>query len=81
MQPTQGVGFMNPPPPNVKASGAQPQVPGRMLVAKDISTNLKGRHAELFWPAGSKWYLIEIQVKQKSRLGGTSAYRKSEAWT
>eukprot|EP00983_Pelagomonas_calceolata_P121152 1160774-Pelagomonas_calceolata.AAC.5 len=33
-----------------------------MLTSKDISPNLKGRHAELFWPADGNWYLIEIQV-------------------
>ncbi|KAF5838959.1 hypothetical protein DUNSADRAFT_1904 [Dunaliella salina] len=59
--PAQGVGFINPPPPGLKASKAQPQAPGKMLTSKDISPNLKGRHAELFWPADGNWYLIEIQ--------------------
>ena len=42
-------------------SSDKPQVPGKFLLDKDINESLVGRHAELFWPDDSSWYLIEIQ--------------------
>lgn len=65
-QTTQGVGFINPPRPGLRAQSSQPQAPGSMLTVADISPALKGRHAELYWPADSSWYLIEIQVRLSS---------------
>lgn len=36
------------------------QALGRLLTMEDISKDLKGRRAELWWPDDSLWYLIEI---------------------
>ena len=36
------------------------QALGRLLTMDDISKDLKGRRAELWWPDDSLWYLIEI---------------------
>ena len=45
------------------------QAPGRLLMHTDISTALKGRRAELYWPDDNLWYLIEIQdVDVASRM-------------
>ena len=56
-------GFLNPKPDGLKDSSDAPQVPGKLLLDKDINEALVGRHAELFWPDDSSWYLIEIQVR------------------
>mmetsp|Transcript_10848 Transcript_10848/g.32236 ORF Transcript_10848/g.32236 Transcript_10848/m.32236 type:complete len:338 (-) Transcript_10848:303-1316(-) len=55
------VGFMSPAPPGLQAAAPRPQAPGKYLYQNGITEELRGRHAELFWPPDSMWYLIEIQ--------------------
>lgn len=45
-----------------------PLASGRLATQSDISLNLKGRQAELYWPDDKKWYLIQVQsVNPKAR--------------
>lgn len=60
-QPAAPVGFLTPPPPGLQPAAPKPQAIGKYLYQQDITQALKGRHAELFWPPDSMWYLIEIQ--------------------
>jgi hypothetical protein len=53
---------MTPPRPSKTANRQPPQ---------DITPDLRGRHAELYWPADARWYLIEIQVRGLGRWIGT----------
>ncbi|KAG1671459.1 hypothetical protein FOA52_003117 [Chlamydomonas sp. UWO 241] len=55
------LGFINPPPPGLLPAAPRPQAPGKYLYQSGITEDLRGRHAELFWPPDSMWYLIEIQ--------------------
>ncbi|CAK0784877.1 hypothetical protein CVIRNUC_008082 [Coccomyxa viridis] len=47
-------------PAGMSTSAPAPQALGRLLTMEDISKDLKGRRAELWWPDDSLWYLIEI---------------------
>lgn len=38
------------------------QLAGRLLQLDDITPNLKGRQAQLFWPEDGLWYPVEIQA-------------------
>lgn len=60
--PPDTVRFRRPPPRDFKDSATKPQAPGQYLGDADIGPGLIGRHAELWWPDDSLWYLIEIQV-------------------
>mmetsp|Transcript_5769 Transcript_5769/g.14017 ORF Transcript_5769/g.14017 Transcript_5769/m.14017 type:complete len:313 (+) Transcript_5769:222-1160(+) len=44
----------------LQAAADSPQAPGRLLTHADISNELRGRHAELFWPDDNLWYVITI---------------------
>ncbi|MEW5305346.1 MAG: hypothetical protein WDW38_005613 [Sanguina aurantia] len=59
--PPDTVRFRRPPPRDFKDSATKPQAPGQFLGDADIGPGLIGRHAELWWPDDSLWYLIEIQ--------------------
>ena len=72
------VGFLNPPPAGFKASAPMPQAPGRYLYHHDITPDLKGRHAELFWPDDSLWYLIEIQDVDVAKKTAQIVYTTGE---
>lgn len=61
--PPDTVRFRRPPPRSFKESAPTPQAPGQYLGDLDIGPGLIGRHAELWWPDDSLWYLIEIQVR------------------
>mmetsp|Transcript_34682 Transcript_34682/g.90036 ORF Transcript_34682/g.90036 Transcript_34682/m.90036 type:complete len:320 (-) Transcript_34682:171-1130(-) len=47
---------------NMQPSSLKLQAPGRLLTHADISQELKGRHAELFWPDDNLWYVITIHA-------------------
>mmetsp|Transcript_40212 Transcript_40212/g.72224 ORF Transcript_40212/g.72224 Transcript_40212/m.72224 type:complete len:328 (-) Transcript_40212:84-1067(-) len=46
----------------LQPSAPTPQAQGRLLTHADISQELKGRHAELFWPDDNLWYVITIHT-------------------
>lgn len=48
-------------PPGMLPAAPELQRPGRILGYADISTGLRGRLAEVWWPDDNSWYLIEIQ--------------------
>eukprot|EP00798_Chlamydomonas_sp_ICE-L_P014781 gene14781-20831_t len=68
----QFIGFRSQPPLGFRESASKPQSPKphKYLYLKDISSGLRGRHAELFWPDDKLWYLIEIQevILQTARI-------------
>lgn len=56
-------------PTGLRVSGASAPMPqGRLLTHADISLNLRGRRAEMFWPDDRMWYMVEIHaVNPRSR--------------
>eukprot|EP00192_Tetraselmis_astigmatica_P025441 CAMPEP_0117655924 /NCGR_PEP_ID=MMETSP0804-20121206/4533_1 /TAXON_ID=1074897 /ORGANISM="Tetraselmis astigmatica, Strain CCMP880" /LENGTH=280 /DNA_ID=CAMNT_0005462297 /DNA_START=44 /DNA_END=886 /DNA_ORIENTATION=+ len=44
----------------LKAAAPNLQALGRLLTHVDITPELRGRHAELFWPEDNLWYVITI---------------------
>jgi hypothetical protein len=56
----------------------EPQLPGRLLTAADIRADLRGRHAEMFWPDDRLWYLIEIHRVNVEDRTATIVYRTGE---
>ncbi|KAK9826041.1 hypothetical protein WJX74_007354 [Apatococcus lobatus] len=51
---------------------------GRLLTASDISASLKGRQAELFWPADKMWYLVEIHSVGSKNKSAKVQYTSGE---
>ncbi|KAL3143025.1 hypothetical protein ABBQ38_003304 [Trebouxia sp. C0009 RCD-2024] len=48
-------------PPGMSHAGSAPQAGGRLLTYHDITPDLQGRRAELYWPDDNLWYLISIE--------------------
>ena len=64
---------------DVKARASKEPLPtGRKLKEGDISVNLKGRQAELYWPDDNLWYLVEIQNVNLRSKKATIAYTTGE---
>ncbi|GAX73109.1 hypothetical protein CEUSTIGMA_g562.t1 [Chlamydomonas eustigma] len=53
--------FLGQRPEGLQDAAPKLQAAGKYLYPEDINEALVGRHAELFWPDDSMWYLIEIQ--------------------
>lgn len=48
-------------PHGMSHAGSAPQAGGRLLTYHDITLDLQGRRAELYWPDDNLWYLILIE--------------------
>ena len=69
------MGFISPPPAHLKQASTQLQAKGRFLESGDVSAELRGRWAELYWPDDGHWYLIEIQnVNVNASAGAMTAH-------
>ncbi|KAI8468787.1 MAG: hypothetical protein J3K34DRAFT_515351 [Monoraphidium minutum] len=63
---------------NLLDAAPHPQLPGRLLRMEDITTELIGKLAEMFWPDDNMWYLIEIQRVNAGDKTATIVYKTGE---
>uniref|UniRef100_A0A7S3VHA8 Alfin N-terminal domain-containing protein n=2 Tax=Dunaliella tertiolecta TaxID=3047 RepID=A0A7S3VHA8_DUNTE len=55
-----------------------PYPSGKLMKAEDVTPQLKGRQAELFWPDDHKWYLVEIQAVNPKAKQAKIVYASGE---
>ncbi|CAG9460664.1 unnamed protein product [Pedinophyceae sp. YPF-701] len=72
------MGFINPPPPNLKDKARRLQTRAKFLEYKDVNEALVGKHAEMYWPHDDHWYLIEIQAVDSGTRRATIMYLTGE---
>lgn len=70
--------------PGLAKAAKAPQAPGRLLTEADISPDLAGRVAEVFWPdetdpAESLWYLVRIESIDMGSLTASIRYQNGES--
>lgn len=69
--------------PGLKNFAEEPQAAGRVFTGKDISPNLVGRIAEVFWedegnPEGNLWYLVKIEEVDMQQREASILYQNGE---
>lgn len=52
---------------------------GKLITAADMTPDLKGRLAEMFWPDNALWYLVEIQAYNPETRQASILYATGEA--
>lgn len=66
-----------PEPPPAQAADT-PLASGRLLRTSDITPQLVGRQAELYWPDDNLWYLVEIAKLDVKEKNATIQYTSGE---
>lgn len=66
-----------PEPPPAQAADT-PLASGRLLRVSDITPQLVGRQAELYWPDDNLWYLVEIAKLDVKERNATIQYTSGE---
>lgn len=69
--------------PGLEHAAKEPQAPGRILTVNDVSPNLVGRIAEVFWleegnSDGNLWYLVKIESVDMVRRTASIRYQNGE---
>lgn len=75
---TTGPGKRKKPETGIAQASESPLRSGRLLVHEDITPDLKGRDAELFWPDDMLWYLVQIQSVNSRNKSARITYTSGE---